>query len=148
MRSTTPICATHQLQADRLKEVLSYIHAHIQEPLKVEDIAQAANISRTECFRCFQIILQKTPQEYITGYCIAQASAMLLNTRRTIADIAACLGRMIEVGIGYLSLGRRTDTLSGGENQRLKIVRNLGSSLSNITYIFDEPTAQTRQRTS
>lgn len=88
----TPICATHQLQADRLKEVLSYIHAHIQEPLKVEDIAQAANISRTECFRCFQIILQKTPQEYITGYRIAQASAMLLNTRRTIADIAAACG--------------------------------------------------------
>ena len=56
-------------------------------------------------------------------------------------QIAACLDRMIEVGIGYLSLGRRTDTLSGGENQRLKIVRNLGSSLSNITYIFDEPTA-------
>lgn len=56
-------------------------------------------------------------------------------------QISACLGRMIEVGIGYLSLGRRTDTLSGGENQRLKIVRNLGSSLSNITYIFDEPTA-------
>ena len=56
-------------------------------------------------------------------------------------QISACLQRMIDVGIGYLSLGRRTDTLSGGECQRLKIVRNLGSSLANITYIFDEPTA-------
>ncbi len=56
-------------------------------------------------------------------------------------QIAAYIQRMMEVGIGYLSFGRRTDTLSGGENQRLKIVRNLGSSLSNITYIFDEPTA-------
>lgn len=56
-------------------------------------------------------------------------------------QISNYLARMAEVGIGYLSLGRRTDTLSGGELQRLKIVRNLGSSLTNITYIFDEPTS-------
>lgn len=56
-------------------------------------------------------------------------------------QIAATLQRMVEVGIGYLTLGRRADTLSGGEIQRLKIVRHLGSSLSGVTYIFDEPTA-------
>ena len=56
-------------------------------------------------------------------------------------QITESLQRMVDVGIGYLSLGRHTDTLSGGEAQRIKIVRNLGSSLTNITYIFDEPTA-------
>lgn len=56
-------------------------------------------------------------------------------------QISNRLKRMVEVGIGYLSLARRTDTLSGGEIQRIKIVRNLGSSLTNITYIFDEPTS-------
>nr|MCR5257406.1 ATP-binding cassette domain-containing protein [Desulfovibrio sp.] len=56
-------------------------------------------------------------------------------------QLAACLRRMEELGIGYLSLGRPTDTLSGGELQRLKMVRSLGSSLSDVTYIFDEPTA-------
>lgn len=56
-------------------------------------------------------------------------------------QIADGLGHMVEVGLGYLNLSRRTDTLSGGEAQRLKMVRHLGSSLSNITYIFDEPTA-------
>ncbi|MGN1014765.1 MAG: ATP-binding cassette domain-containing protein [Butyricicoccus sp.] len=56
-------------------------------------------------------------------------------------QIADCLRHMVEVGLGYLNLARRTDTLSGGEAQRLKMVRHLGSSLSNITYIFDEPTA-------
>ncbi len=56
-------------------------------------------------------------------------------------QICAYLERMVDIGIGYLSLGRRTDTLSGGEVQRIKIVRNLSSSLSNVTYIFDEPTA-------
>lgn len=57
------------------------------------------------------------------------------------AQIKVYLARMVEVGIGYLSLSRKTETLSGGEAQRIKMVRNLGSSLSDITYIFDEPTA-------
>lgn len=56
-------------------------------------------------------------------------------------QILVCLRHMVDVGLGYLSLSRRTDTMSGGESQRLKMVRHLGSSLSNITYIFDEPTA-------
>ena len=56
-------------------------------------------------------------------------------------QIILCLQRMVNLGIGYLSLGRHTDTLSGGELQRLKLVRNLGNSLNNITYILDEPTA-------
>lgn len=56
-------------------------------------------------------------------------------------QIFVCLHHMMDVGLGYLSLSRRTDTMSGGESQRLKMVRHLGSSLSNITYIFDEPTA-------
>ncbi|WP_228550042.1 excinuclease ABC subunit UvrA [Rodentibacter haemolyticus] len=58
-----------------------------------------------------------------------------------VAQIKEYLKRMTDVGVGYLSLSRRVETLSGGEAQRLKIVRNLGNSLSNITYIFDEPTA-------
>jgi len=56
-------------------------------------------------------------------------------------QIAEYLHRMVDVGIGYLSLSRKTETLSGGEAQRLKMVRNLGGYLNNITYIFDEPTA-------
>lgn len=56
-------------------------------------------------------------------------------------QIAEYLRRMVDVGIGYLSLSRKTETLSGGETQRLKMVRNLGGYLNNITYIFDEPTA-------
>ncbi|WP_283171184.1 excinuclease ABC subunit UvrA [Curtanaerobium respiraculi] len=56
-------------------------------------------------------------------------------------QIAVTLENMVRVGVGYLTLGRRTDTLSGGEVQRLKIVRHLGSSLSDVTYVFDEPTA-------
>ncbi len=56
-------------------------------------------------------------------------------------QIGEYVSRMVDVGIGYLSLSRKTDTLSGGELQRVKMVRNLGSALTNVTYIFDEPTA-------
>ncbi|MCX4671609.1 excinuclease ABC subunit UvrA [Streptomyces sp. NBC_01381] len=51
----------------------------------------------------------------------------------------AALERIEAIGLGYLSLGRETSTLSGGEGQRLKMVRHLGSSLTGMTYIFDEP---------
>ncbi|MFC8088966.1 ATP-binding cassette domain-containing protein [Streptomyces sp. NPDC057301] len=49
------------------------------------------------------------------------------------------LERIDAIGLGYLSLDRETSTLSGGEGQRLKTVRHLGSSLTGMTYIFDEP---------
>lgn len=82
--------------------------------------------------------------------CMDMTAAELLEFLNTLDDargrslatqIAEYLKRMIDVGIGYLSLSRKTDTLSGGEAQRLKMVRNLGGYLNNITYIFDEPTA-------
>ncbi|TLQ15742.1 hypothetical protein [Pseudolactococcus raffinolactis] len=49
------------------------------------------------------------------------------------------LTRMINIGLSYLHLNRGTNTLSGGEAQRLKLVRYMGSSLSDMLYIFDEP---------
>ncbi|MUV38237.1 UvrABC system protein [Lentibacillus sp. JNUCC-1] len=49
--------------------------------------------------------------------------------------------QLIDMGLGYLSLSRKMGTLSGGEAQRVKIARHLGSSLNNMTYIFDEPSA-------
>ena len=55
-------------------------------------------------------------------------------------QIKDAIERMIRVGIEYLALSRKTDTLSGGELQRIKIVPHLGASLSNVNYIFDEPT--------
>ncbi|WP_084961459.1 ATP-binding cassette domain-containing protein [Thermoactinospora rubra] len=50
------------------------------------------------------------------------------------------LGAMITIGLGYLHLGRGTATLSGGESQRIKTVKHLGSSLIEMLYVFDEPT--------
>lgn len=50
------------------------------------------------------------------------------------------LRNLVDIGLGYLSLDRETATLSGGESQRIKMIRHLGSSLTEMMYIFDEPT--------
>src|ERR1700719_3874244 len=50
------------------------------------------------------------------------------------------LDSFVQIGLGYLSLERTTGTLSGGEAQRTKMIRHLGSSLTDVTYVFDEPT--------
>ncbi|GMX63690.1 excinuclease ABC subunit UvrA [Paenibacillus elgii] len=88
----------------------------------------------------------------INGKSIADCTAMQISElapviRAIDAPVAATmvdaiverLEHLISVGLGYLSLNRETSTLSGGESQRVKMVRHLGSSLTDITYIFDEP---------
>nr|WP_201760597.1 excinuclease ABC subunit UvrA [Nonomuraea sp. K271] len=56
-----------------------------------------------------------------------------------VAALTARLDGMIKIGLGYLTLSRATTTLSGGESQRVKMVRHLGSSLTEMTYVVDEP---------
>ncbi len=56
-----------------------------------------------------------------------------------VQQLGASLDRMIEIGLPYLFMNRESSTLSGGEAQRLKLVRYMGSSLTGMTYIFDEP---------
>ncbi|MFN8531777.1 MAG: excinuclease ABC subunit UvrA [Anaerolineae bacterium] len=88
----------------------------------------------------------------INGYNIAQLAAMevddLIEVIRGIEDPAAApmveslverLQHMIDIGLEYLSLSRETDTLSGGESQRIKMVKHLSSSLVDVMYVFDEP---------
>jgi excinuclease UvrABC ATPase subunit len=58
-----------------------------------------------------------------------------------LAGLQHLLDSFAEIGLGYLSLDRPTGTLSGGEAQRTKMIRHLGSSLTDVTYVFDEPTA-------
>ena len=62
----------------------------------------------------------------------------------SVAPVLASLGKtldsFVEIGLGYISLDRPSGTLSGGEAQRTKMIRHLGSSLTDVTYVFDEPT--------
>ncbi len=88
----------------------------------------------------------------VAGYSIDQMCAMefteLVKVLAAITDpraktiveaLTASLSRMIDIGLPYLSMDRESSTLSGGEAQRLKLVRYMGSALTGMTYIFDEP---------
>ena len=57
-----------------------------------------------------------------------------------LTSLKQTLDSFVDIGLGYLSLERPTGTLSGGEAQRTKMIRHLGSSLTDVTYVFDEPT--------
>ncbi|GAB3807324.1 excinuclease ABC subunit UvrA [Micromonospora zhanjiangensis] len=89
----------------------------------------------------------------INGISIADACAMQISdlaewvgglAEPSVAPLLAALRHtldsFVEIGLGYLSLDRPAGTLSGGEAQRTKMIRHLGSSLTDVTYVFDEPT--------
>jgi excinuclease UvrABC ATPase subunit len=89
----------------------------------------------------------------INGVSIADACAMQISdladwvrgldqptVAPLLASLAGTLDSFTEIGLGYLALDRPSGTLSGGEAQRVKMIRQLGSSLTDVTYVFDEPT--------
>ena len=71
--------------------------------------------------------------EWVSGLDEPSVSPLLATLRHT-------LDSFVEIGLGYLSLDRTSGTLSGGESQRTKMIRHLGSALTDVTYVFDEPT--------
>ena len=71
--------------------------------------------------------------EWVRGVDAPAVGPLLETLRRT-------LDSFVDIGLGYLSLDRPAGTLSGGEAQRTKMIRHLGSSLTDVTYVFDEPT--------
>jgi len=70
---------------------------------------------------------------WLRGLAEPSVAPLLTSLRHT-------LDSFVEIGLGYLSLDRPAGTLSGGEAQRIKMIRHLGSSLTDVTYVFDEPT--------
>jgi len=112
-------------------------------------------VTFTECPDCGGTRLAEPARSSkIGGVNIADACAMQISdlaewvrglNEPTVAPLLAGLqdnlDALVEIGLGYLSLDRPAGTLSGGEAQRVKMVRHLGSALTDVTYVFDEPTA-------
>ncbi|MFE7131571.1 ATP-binding cassette domain-containing protein [Streptomyces sp. NPDC057638] len=112
-------------------------------------------VTFTTCPECDGTRLSEAARaSRIAGVSIADACAMQISDlavwvreldEPSAAPLLATLGHtldsFVEIGLGYLSLDRPSGTLSGGEGQRVKMIRHLGSSLTDVTYVFDEPTA-------
>ncbi|MGY5132568.1 ATP-binding cassette domain-containing protein [Streptomyces nigrescens] len=112
-------------------------------------------VTFTTCSECDGTRLSEAARSSrIDGINIADACAMQISDlagwvrgrdEPTVAPLLTALqgtlDSFVEIGLGYLSLDRPSGTLSGGEAQRVKMIRHLGSSLTDTTYVFDEPTA-------
>ncbi|WP_424346470.1 ATP-binding cassette domain-containing protein [Kocuria sp. CH-021] len=111
-------------------------------------------VTFTACPECSGTRLSEAARSAkIRGISIADACAMQISDlaawvrqldEPSVAPLLTALGEtldsFVEIGLGYLSLSRSSGTLSGGEAQRTKMIRHLGSSLTDLTYVFDEPT--------
>lgn len=111
-------------------------------------------VTFTTCPDCDGTRLSHTARSSkINGASIADVSAMQITDlaqwvgalqEKSLAPLLAALRHtldsFVEIGLGYLSLDRPAGTLSGGEAQRVKMIRHLGSALTDVTYVFDEPT--------
>ncbi|MQY02661.1 ATP-binding cassette domain-containing protein [Actinomadura macrotermitis] len=111
-------------------------------------------VTFTECRACGGSRLnQAALSAKIDGRNIADCASMQISdlagfvrgiddesVRPLLATLTGTLDSLVEIGLGYLSLDRTSGSLSGGEAQRVKMVRHLGSSLTDVTYVFDEPT--------
>jgi excinuclease UvrABC ATPase subunit len=111
-------------------------------------------VTFTTCPDCGGTRLGPEPRSSrIKGLNIADACALQISDlaawvreldHPSVAPLLEALGEtldsFVEIGLGYLSLDRPSGTLSGGEAQRTKMIRHLGSSLTDVTYVFDEPT--------
>ncbi|HRF94182.1 MAG TPA: hypothetical protein PLZ51_03260, partial [Aggregatilineales bacterium] len=131
----------------------SYIRRDIKTLSERTQKAIAPYLTSQQCPLCHGARLNQAALSCkINGYNIAELSAMEVGelvkiiadiTDPTVAPMVETLTRqlqhLIDIGLEYLSLDRPTDTLSGGESQRVKIVKHLSSSLVDVIYIFDEP---------
>ncbi|WP_425273055.1 ATP-binding cassette domain-containing protein [Saccharomonospora piscinae] len=111
-------------------------------------------VTFTTCPECGGTRLSEAARSSkIDGISIADASAMQISdlaewvrgldkpgVAPLLTALSDTLDSFVEIGLGYLSLDRPAGTLSGGEAQRTKMIRHLGSSLTDVTYVFDEPT--------
>lgn len=80
------------LQEQRMKTMLNYIRQNYAQPISISEIAGAANISKSECFRCFSKLSKTTPIEYVNQFRLFEASQLLITTEKSISDICYLTG--------------------------------------------------------
>ncbi|RBL90652.1 ATP-binding cassette domain-containing protein [Chitinophaga flava] len=124
-----------------------------EETKRVDQQALRRVVTKGVCPECQgarlnqQVLACKIKGKNIAAYAAMEVSDLVeevrtINTSQAHTVTAAIIERLEHlagIGLGYLSLDRETATLSGGESQRVKMVKHLGSSLSDMAYIFDEP---------
>ncbi|MCI8506470.1 MAG: AraC family transcriptional regulator [Lachnospiraceae bacterium] len=82
----------HQIREERMRNMISYIHDNYMQHITAASIAASANISRSECFRCFALFGETSPVDYLNKYRLHIAAKRLLDTNESISDISHACG--------------------------------------------------------
>ncbi|HEX6286836.1 MAG TPA: excinuclease ABC subunit UvrA, partial [Acidimicrobiia bacterium] len=136
-----------QIQKSMLSKDVDTLQSHVREFVE-------RAVTFTPCPDCGGTRLNEAARSSkIAGKSIAEVCAMQISdlaewvrnlelptAQPLINALREALDSFVDIGLGYLSLDRPTGTLSGGESQRTKMIRHLGSALTDVTYVFDEPT--------
>jgi excinuclease ABC subunit A len=136
-----------QVEADwnqELAELLTESPCHVCQGRRLNPRAQAVKVEGKTIWQVTSFSVQDA-REYFDSLRIAQSGNGNSERDRAVADkivreIRQRLSFLIDVGLPYLTLDRRADTLSGGEAQRIRLAAQLGSNLRGVCYILDEPT--------
>jgi excinuclease UvrABC ATPase subunit len=143
---------TYQGLVDRIKRAYLVKDAESLQPHIRRAVEQIASFG--PCPACGGSRLNAAARSSkIDGKSIADAAAMEISelaawlrtieprgAKPAVEQVGAVLDHFVTIGLGYLSLERESSSLSGGESQRTRMVRHLGSALTDVTYVFDEPT--------
>ena len=130
-----------------------HIRAFVEKAVTFTTCPECHGTRLSEAARSSKIKASGATGDVTDGISIADACAMQISdlaqwlkgvqdpsVAPLLASLRHSLDSFVEIGLGYLSLERPSGTLSGGESQRIKMIRHLGSSLTDVTYVFDEPT--------
>ena len=143
--------ATYEGAITRFRRL--YIRRDTEEMAERTRSMAAGFTTTVRCPECSGARLSRAALDCrVQGYGIAELSSLeasellgvlagmdLPELRPVLDSLAGRIAHLVDIGLGYLSLDRPTGTLSGGESQRIKIVRHLASSLNDMLYVFDEP---------
>lgn len=83
---------TEMVKSQRMKQMLNWIHLHYAEKIRLDDIAKAGQLSRSECCRYFKRVLKKTPLHYVTDYRIQKSLILLQQAESTVTEVAYQVG--------------------------------------------------------
>ena len=97
-----PDTSERNLTAERMQIFLQYIQKHYSEDLTLEDLANSAGVSKSECLRCFKISMQDTPYHYLLEYRLQVAADLLTTSAFTVGEIAQAVGFQSQSHFGKL----------------------------------------------
>lgn len=103
---SVPKVPGHDMTVNRMQTFLSYIKEHYAEDITLDDLAQSAGVSKSECLRCFKLSMQDTPYHYLLEYRLQVAADLLTNSALSIGEVAQAVGFQTQSHFGKLFKAR------------------------------------------